>query len=213
MEPVAVREVDKQVAGLETYVAKGDFSRYYGTQYGDPFDSGWPWGTPIMQKFLLPFLGEDKVVMEIGAGGGRWSQFIIPQSKQALIVDGTKACETAIRGHFGPKLDLGNVQFLVSPDGKLPKVKKDSVDFVFSFDTFVHFDEDLFCEYMRTVARVLKPGGVLSLYYAFDASYKLPFFRYYDNDVVKAKLADLGLLRFGEPLVIRDSNMWLFRKV
>ncbi len=208
-----VREVDKQVAGLEAYVAKGDFTKYYGTQYGDPFDAGWPWGTPIMEGFLLPFLGPDKTVMEIGSGGGRWSQFIVPNSKRALLVDGTPACETAIRGHFGRMLEGKDVQFLVSPDGKLPKVKTGSVDFVFSFDTFVHFDADLFFEYVKTIARVLKKGGVLSLYYSFDASYKLPFFRYYDNEEMKARLAALGLERFGEPLVIRDSNMWLFRKV
>lgn len=48
----------------------------------------------------------------------------------------------------------------------LPAIPTASVDYVFSFDTFVHFDPPLFDAYLGEIARVLRPGGVLHLHYA-----------------------------------------------
>lgn len=59
-----------------------------------------------------------------------------------------------------------NLKFLVSRDGNLPEIPDSSVDYVFSYDTFVHFDRELFDGYLREFARILKPGGVLHLHYA-----------------------------------------------
>lgn len=208
------READRQALGLDIYAAKGNFAECFGYEWGDPKNPAWTWGAQILEGFLFSYLGSDKTVMEIGAGGGRWSQFIIPKCKRALLVDGTPASEAATRGHFGAMLEGKSVDFLVSPDGKLPKVRKASVDFVFSFDTFVHFDEDLFFEYLRTIARVLKPGGVLSLHYSCDANHEKAskFFRYYADSDVLSYLANLGMEPLGEPLRIHSNIMRCFRK-
>ncbi len=207
-----IQESDKQVSGLDAYVERGDFGAYYGTQYGNPLNPNWPWGKPILDDFLYPFLGPDKVVMEIGSGGGRWSQFIMPRCKRSILVDGTKASEAAIRGAIGVPEDA-DVKFYVSPTGVLSQVKSETVDCVFSFDTFVHFHADLFYRYLSTIARVLKKGGVLCLYYAWDASMAKSFFRYYDPDEMCARLKGLGLEQFDEDLIVLDSRFIKARKV
>lgn len=207
-----MKETDKQVAGLEAYVETGDFSAYYGKQYGCPHDPSWPWGGPILNRFLLPFLGEDKTVMEIGSGGGRWSQFIMPRCLRTILVDGTSASEAAIRGAHGVP---GNrdVRFYAAPTGAVPAVRKGTVDFVFSMDTFVHFDEDLFDRYLKTIARVLRKNCVLCLYYAWDHAYGHEFFRYYDPEAIVAKLAAVGLEHFGDDLLVYDSRFIKARRV
>jgi len=216
-----MRESDKQVAGLDAYVEAGDFSTYYGAQYGDPLNPGWPWGQPLLNDYLTPYLGQDKTVLEICAGGGRWSQFIMPACKKSILVDGTAASEAAIRGHFGaiaggdcefPLSDQERVQFLVSKTGKMAAVQTKSVDFVWSFDTFVHFDSKLFYQYLREIARVLKPGGTVALYYAWDDTAEKPFFRYYEPAKIEKRMKDLGLIPFGDDLIVMDSRMMTARK-
>lgn len=38
----------------------------------------------------------------------------------------------------------------MSPDGKLPQISGNSVDYVWSYDTFVHFPRELFDTYVKT---------------------------------------------------------------
>jgi SAM-dependent methyltransferase len=45
-------------------------------------------------------------------------------------------------------------------DGKsIPKVKNNSQDLVFSYDSFVHMHANVTEEYIKEIFRVLKPGG------------------------------------------------------
>jgi len=206
MKGARMRESEKQVAGLEAYVERGDFSRYYGIQYGDPKSDAWPWREQVMGDLLLNI---DGTVLEIGAGGGRWSQFIVPEAKRSILVDGTPASEAAIRGHFAWNAD---VEFVVSEDGKMPTVPDASVDFVWSFDTFVHFDDRLFWQYCREVARVLRSGGRFMLYYAWDETAEKPFFRYYDPAEVERKMKRYGLKHCGEDVLIMDARMSMWER-
>lgn len=194
-------EAERQRYGLELYVEAGDFSRYYGIQYGDPSAPRFDRAREILAEH------SKGTVLEIGAGGGRWSQFFVFRGGRSILVDGTAASEAAIRGHFDvPE----TAEFIVSTDGKLPTVPDASVDFVWSFDVFVHFDPPLFNSYCREVARVLRSGGRFMLYYAWDGSAGKSFFRYYDPDEVGKKMKRLGLRHDSEDSLIDDTrlSMW-----
>lgn len=154
-------ESQRQALGLERFVSsrKSD-SQVYGLQWGDPEKHGQL--RRVLDNFLLPHLRPTLVVVEIGSGGGRWSQYFAGRVSKAYLVDATPASETAIRSHC----NWPGFQFLLSSDGMLPQLPTASIDFAFSFDTFVHFDIPLFDRYIVELGRVLAPGAMLVLHYA-----------------------------------------------
>jgi SAM-dependent methyltransferase len=63
----------------------------------------------------------------------------------------------------------------------LPPLAPGSVDFVASFDVFVHFEPRLVYWYLRQIAPLLKPGGVGIIHYASVLS---PIgWRQFENDL------------------------------
>ncbi len=88
-----------------------------------------------------------------------------------------------------------NVRFIVADSsGQLPAIPTASVNYVFSFDTFVHFEPSTFDGYVREIARALKPGGVAHLHYAAKVGETIgKEFRYREPGEVERLLREMGL--------------------
>jgi SAM-dependent methyltransferase len=223
------------VRNLEKYVAAGDFARPWGEREWTPADT--PYLVDMRARFLDPFVCPGKTIMEIGSGGGRMSQFLWDRGPSAeaqgghgltILVDGTEASGDAIRAAFGERLPRdGRILFAVCPDGRLPFLGNGSVDFVFSFDVFVHFHRDLFFAYLETVARVLKDGGFFSLHFARIVGMETPelmsklrkdfwFFDYHSEREILEFLVSRGIEEDpntpGMPMGHSGQVVKLFRK-
>ena len=149
-------EASHQAESLERFVAAGHHrDAIYGLQWGDPLIS--PLLARVKEEFLLPALCPAITALEIGCGGGRWSRYFAGRVKKAFLVDATPAAEAAIRSHT----DWAGFEFLMPVGTRLPELADASIDYVFSFDTFVHFHRELFDGYVREIGRILKPGGLL----------------------------------------------------
>lgn len=149
-------ESSRQIAELESFAGPGT----YGLEWGDPETD--PELRAVVSDWIAPQV-PGSVALEIGSGGGRWSRYFQAASL-AYLVDATPKSEELIRG----LCDCSRFRFLLSPDGSLPAIPSASVDYAFSFDTFVHFGRELFDAYLAEVARVLKPGGVFHLHHAAE---------------------------------------------
>jgi SAM-dependent methyltransferase len=113
----------------------------------------------------------------------------------------------------------------VSQDGNLPEIPDSSVDWVWSFDTFVHFHPELFDRYLREIARVLRPGGpgckggLLHLHYAVawpGLEHNADCFQYRQPEQVADLAYTLGLHRTGRRVEYRSgfgSLLEEFRRV
>jgi len=150
---------------------------YYGDQWGDPSLGGlarlWhrlrrgerPPGdlAKVLKQYLSPYVTADASVLEIGPGGGRWTQFLMP-AREIVLVD--------LNAEFFPYLEdrfrdhAAKLRFYQTSGYELAGVETESVDFVFSFGTFVHIRPQGIDEYLADVRRVLRPGGVGSIQYA-----------------------------------------------
>jgi len=184
-------EAGRQQAALRAFVrAGGPAGRVYGLQWGDPRAD--PVLAAVRDRFLLPYLSPPGTVLEIGTGGGRWTREMVGRAARLVLADGVPEFEAAVRGHL-PGI---GATFLVAPDGRLPAVADGSVDFAFSFDTFVHFHEPLFDAYVETVGRVLRPGGYFTLHHARrypGCGDGAGCFHYRDEPAVAAVLGRCGL--------------------
>lgn len=142
--------------------------------------------------------------LEIGSGGGRWSRYFAGRVTRACLVDATVASEIAIRSHC----DWPGFGFIVSPDGALPALQSESIDFAFSFDTFVHFDPALFDRYIVELGRVLKPSAKFILHYARrwpECEQDDTIFFYREKEDVKRLLAEFGFGLTGRELELRGG--------
>lgn len=160
-------EAERQARDVTQFAATS-LGELYGANWGDPWTD--PRLRPVLDEFVLPKLCGMTRLCEIGAGGGRWSRYLVGTGKPTLLIDGTPASEALILAL--PWTDdereslRSNVEFVASPDGVVPARYHGTVDYVFTFDTFVHFDMGLFLQYLRSVSQMLTSGGVLHLHYA-----------------------------------------------
>jgi SAM-dependent methyltransferase len=196
-------EADRQAAVLAQFVAAGRHHvEVYGMEWGDPDESV---SLKIVRDdFLLANLRPGMTALEIGSGGGRWSRYFIGRVNRAVLVDATEASEAAIRQRF----DWPGFKFALSPDGGLPEASAASIDFAFSFDTFVHFDRELFDQYAGEVGRVLKIGGKFVLHYARrwpDGQPNETHFKYREDGDVARVLRDAGVELTGKKLELRGG--------
>lgn len=194
--------------------ARTSLGQCYGIHWGDPETKEWL--RPVLQDFLLPEIQRRSRLCEIGSGGGRWSRHFIQSRKPTLLIDGTAASETIIRA-LPLDADWSTVQFLVSPNGAVPEAHYGQYDYVFSFDTFVHFDMGLVLNYLRSISQMLQLGGVLHLHYGDAMSSKwfadgndwesaCQSFRYIGREEMAALLSMFGFRPTGRKMTFSANG-------
>jgi SAM-dependent methyltransferase len=195
--------------------------RHYGDQWGDPSVGGFRYLlrklrygkrvpgdlSKVVQRYVRPYVGRDTVALEIGAGGGRWTRYLL-DAREIVVVE--------LNDEFFPYLEqrfrdaARKLCFYRTSGYELHGVDSDSVDFVFSFGTFVHIDPDGIEEYLGEIRRVMRPGAVATIQYA-DRTKR--FFRELDrpgyggfSDMSAEKMEAL-LSRRGFELVAHDRSL------
>lgn len=163
----AMTEAERQAYEVSLFASTHP-GEIYGIHWGDPDVEARL--KPVLENFMRPELEKRRRLCEIGSGGGRWSRYLIKSGKPTLLIDGSHGSEQLIKAlPWSPaeqEILRTEVTFVVSPTGTVPVTHFGMYDYVFSFDTFVHFDLPLFLQYLRTISKMLLPGGVLHLHYA-----------------------------------------------
>ena len=129
------------------------------SQRGDEWnDSDEPerWKATLIDEVLLASLGDAGAILEIGPGAGRWSEVLRPRAERLVLVDVTQRALELTRERLG---DDGKVEYVLTDGAAFPDVEDASIDFVWSFDVFVHIAPLDVASYIAEVARVLRPGG------------------------------------------------------
>jgi ubiquinone/menaquinone biosynthesis C-methylase UbiE len=119
---------------------------------GVPYEK---WKDELVRTFLVPNMRPESTVLEIGPGHGRWSSLIphrIPKGTLHLA-DLSPTCIEFCRKRLASH---NNVQYHVTDGRSLSMLPEKSVDFVWSFDTFVHIEEPEVRAYAKDLHRVMK---------------------------------------------------------
>jgi ubiquinone/menaquinone biosynthesis C-methylase UbiE len=115
------------------------------------------WKRSVIEHLLRADIPDGAAVLEIGPGGGRWTEELQQRSKRLTGLDISAACVRTCQARF---LHCDNVDFRVGSGSDLDGVPDASVDAIWSFDVFVHVDLREFRAYTAEFARVLRPGGI-----------------------------------------------------
>jgi len=117
----------------------------------------------VKNKYIRPNIGEDKVVLEIGSGGGRWTKYLLG-AKELVIVDLNSIFFPYLKKRFPETVD--KMRFYQTSGYELKGIDSNSIDFVFTFGTFVHIEPEGIFIYLGEIKRVLKPGAVAVVQYS-----------------------------------------------
>ncbi len=139
---------------------------YDWSQGGDEWSA--KWGGVNMQWYgtLLPRIHSflpSGTLLEIAPGFGRWTQFLKNHSKKLILVDLSEKCINTCRKRFAAE---SHITYHVNDGQSLAMVPDRSVDFVFSFDSLVHVEEDTIAAYLSEIAKKLKPEGAAVLHHS-----------------------------------------------
>jgi len=102
-------------------------------------------------------------ILEIGPGHGRWSQFLLAECRELVLVDLSASCIEACRQRFA---ESTHVRYLVNDGSSLAELADESIDLAFSFDSLVHAEMDALTGYLAGLAAKLKPGGAAVLHHS-----------------------------------------------
>ncbi len=135
-------------------------------QIGDEWSKSW--GGPQMQWYgsLLPrihgFLPAH-TILEIAPGFGRWTQYLKDQCASLIVVDLSERCIQACQERFA---DVSHISYHVNDGKSLAMVPDDAVDFVFSFDSLVHAEDDVILAYISQLSRILTKNGAAFIHHS-----------------------------------------------
>jgi SAM-dependent methyltransferase len=117
--------------------------------------SAMQWHASILPR-IHPYLPAP-TILEIAPGFGRWTQYLKNLCEQLVVVDLSVKCIEACKVRF--KND-DNIAYHLNDGKSLSMIEDNSIDFLFSFDSLVHAENDSIQAYLEQLARKLKPNGV-----------------------------------------------------
>lgn len=107
-------------------------------------------------KYAKPYLTKNDLVLEIGPGGGKYTEYLLRDCRHLVCVDVSSKMLRRIRKRFTDVTNLSSMKIDGISFNPFPPA---SVDFAFSFDAFVHLEPEDIYNYLVELKTVLKPGG------------------------------------------------------
>ncbi|NKB55970.1 MAG: methyltransferase domain-containing protein [Alphaproteobacteria bacterium] len=163
------------------------------------------WGSSEMQWYcsILPRIAAflpAATVLEIGAGPGRLSAFLLQQAERLILTDLVEPCVSRCTERFR---DYPQVSCHLTDGQSLPPIEPASVSFVFSFYSLVHADPETISAYLRHIARVLAPDGIAFLHHSnagsFDPQDKAALRTFNDRDTAARDVVAFA----------REAGLWV----
>ncbi len=141
---------------IEVLRGKNDL---YGLEWGDPEIA--PPLKYVRDHFLKPYLSPLATVVEVGPGGGRWTRYM-QNVKKIYAVD----YYTELLNELESNLGFNNIVYIKNNGDDFPNIQNSSIDYLFSFGTFVHLDIEIIDLYLRNMKPLLKPSANVVIQYS-----------------------------------------------
>ncbi len=135
--------------------------------------------------------GPDKTVLDLGSALGDVCFLLAAHVKEAIGVDASPRAIGLARERAGER-GLANVRFVEGDVADLGAIPERSVDVAGAFDLLEHVDDDTVRRMLRSLVRVLKPGGIFVAYTPNREHY-----------VERLKAANVILKQFPEHIAVR----------
>lgn len=132
-------------------------------QLGEEWTKSQQWKGKLISEIIGRLIPEKSSIIEIGPGGGRWTEHLLKKAEKLHLVDISEKCLQLCKERFGNNPAL-RYNLISSIDFGF--AEKESIDVIFSYDVFVHIDKTQIEEYFNEFAGVLKKSGRIILHYS-----------------------------------------------
>jgi ubiquinone/menaquinone biosynthesis C-methylase UbiE len=122
---------------------------------GESWSPSPQWKEALVNEFAK-IVEPGKVMLEIGPGAGRFTEFLQGLASHLMLVDLSDKCITLCRERFK---NCDNITYFVNDGTDLSFIESSSIDYIFSFDCFNHVSPHDIEKYISQFPRILKPGG------------------------------------------------------
>lgn len=129
-------------------MADSDWSSEWGDMYTE-------WYNTLLPR-IYPFIPTG-TILEIAPGFGRWTRFLVDKCERLILVDLSEKCIKACRERFGR---YSHITYHVNDGRSLDFVPNQSIDFLFSFDSLVHAEDDVVSTYLHQLPGKLTDNGI-----------------------------------------------------
>ena len=136
---------------------------------GEEWTPSAEWKAAVVGRYLSPHVPEAGTVLEIGPGGGRWTEVLQRRASSLFVLDIAAHPLAVCRERFR---ECHNITYLLG-DGRTIHLPDGSVDAVWSYSVFVHINPIDARVYVADMARVLRPGAFAVIHHPgrdFDAA-------------------------------------------
>jgi len=128
------------------------------------------WKKTLVNEIMFKYLTKNSSFLEIGPGGGRWTEILQPLAKKLILCDISKKCIEICKDRFKSK---NNIEYYLI-NKRLDFIEKESIDFVWSYDVFVHVNPSDVEKSIENISQILKPGGYAIIHHSgFYSDYKI----------------------------------------
>ncbi|WP_425408867.1 class I SAM-dependent methyltransferase [Hyphococcus sp.] len=152
-------ETDLHLKMLEQGKRKYKDRPIYGLHWGDPEVHGVL--ANVRDRWIVPYVDAEKTCVEIGVGGGRWTRYLTG-FKKVYAVDYHEEMFAELK----KTVDAPNIEYVKNNGDDFPGVAPGSVDYLFTFGTFVHIDLDIIERYLENIRKILKPDARAFIQYS-----------------------------------------------
>jgi len=120
------------------------------------------WKKGLINDIMLKYINRNSNILEIGIGAGRWTKILQPLAKKLILVDISEKCLEICKNIFKGK---NNIEYYLI-NGKLDMIKDNSIDYIWSYDVFVHINPTDIEKYIKDISRILKPEGYAIIHHS-----------------------------------------------
>ncbi|HUG13370.1 MAG TPA: methyltransferase domain-containing protein [Thermomicrobiales bacterium] len=118
----------------------------------------WSSGQRDAERYVIPLLRPEAVVLDLGGGIGRIARAVAPHCRRLILADVSRSmlrrARNALRG-------TPNIEFVKTSGKSLASVASNSVDVAYSHLVLQHVEREDVISYLGELHRVLVPGGVI----------------------------------------------------
>jgi cyclopropane fatty-acyl-phospholipid synthase-like methyltransferase len=113
------------------------------------------WKHSLIKEVMLKYIRRGSTILEIGPGAGRWTETLVTLADTLILADISKKCLDLCKERFK---NYNNIQYRLT-GGQLDFIQENSIDYIWSYDVFVHINPTDIRTYLRDIQRILKPQG------------------------------------------------------
>lgn len=161
------RVVEPWTASARRYTSHENRELWNGYDWsarGEEWTFGEQWKDSILKQFLDPYIAREGTIVEIGPGGGRWTEHLQRRATHLYLCDVSERPLQLCRERFA---DCTNVSYLLG-DGRSIALPDASVNSIWSYDVFVHINPVDCRNYFVEFARILVPGARAVIHHPGD---------------------------------------------